>query len=97
VPAEERERIFERFYETQDVTHHSSGDAEFGRSGLGIGLAITRGIVHAHGGSVRCEGRPAGGSRFVVELPLAHAQSIPGRGAGTAGSDASTIKEDLAA
>ena len=71
VPVEERERIFEQFYETQDVSHHSSGDAEFGRSGLGIGLAITRGIVHAHGGSVRCEEHPGGGSRFVIELPLA--------------------------
>jgi signal transduction histidine kinase len=70
VPLEERERIFEQFYETQDVSHHSSGDAEFGRSGLGIGLAITRGIVHAHGGSVRCEERQGGGSRFVIELPL---------------------------
>lgn len=69
VPVEERTRIFERFYEAGDVAKHSSGDGEFGRSGLGIGLPITRGIVQAHGGTIHCEGRAGCGSRFVVELP----------------------------
>ncbi|MCA9729923.1 MAG: HAMP domain-containing histidine kinase, partial [Candidatus Eisenbacteria bacterium] len=91
VPADERERIFERFYETQDVLQHSSGDAEFGRSGLGIGLAIARGIVHAHGGTVRCEERRGGGSRFVVELPLAKAEGAVSSG------DAGRRAQDLAA
>jgi phosphoserine phosphatase RsbU/P len=39
-------------------------------SGLGLGLFITKQIAHAHGGSIRVDSDPAGGTtRFVVELP----------------------------
>lgn len=60
IPAEARERIF-RPYERM------AGAA--GLPGLGIGLYVTAEIVKAHGGSIRVEGRPQGGSSFVVELP----------------------------
>lgn len=62
VPAEARERIF-RPYER--VVHG-------GRSipGLGIGLYVTSEMIKAHGGTIRVEDRPGGGSRFTVELPL---------------------------
>lgn len=61
IPAEARERIFrpyERMADSADVP------------GLGIGLYVTAEIVKAHGGSIRVEGRPDGGSSFLVELPL---------------------------
>lgn len=61
IPEEARDRIFrpyERIAEAEALP------------GMGIGLFITAEIVKAHGGSIRVEGRPAGGSRFVVELPL---------------------------
>jgi signal transduction histidine kinase len=40
-----------------------------GQGGLGLGLAIVRSIVEAHGGTVRAESRPNEGSTFIVALP----------------------------
>lgn len=39
-------------------------------SGVGLGLSITKRLVEAHGGSIRYDARPGGGSRFVFTLPL---------------------------
>ncbi|HSP55319.1 MAG TPA: ATP-binding protein, partial [Dehalococcoidia bacterium] len=39
-------------------------------SGSGLGLAVAKGLVEAHGGSIRAENRPEGGARFVFELPV---------------------------
>jgi signal transduction histidine kinase len=41
-----------------------------GPGGSGLGLAVARGIVHRHGGTLRVEGGSGGGSTFVVRLPL---------------------------
>lgn len=56
--------IFERFYRTDKSRTRSSG-------GLGIGLAITKAAVEAHGGSVTVESREGKGSTFIIRLPLA--------------------------
>ncbi|PKL04339.1 MAG: hypothetical protein CVV54_05530 [Synergistetes bacterium HGW-Synergistetes-1] len=56
--------IFERFYRTDKSRARSSG-------GLGIGLAITKAVVEAHGGSVTAESREGEGSIFIIRLPLA--------------------------
>jgi two-component system, OmpR family, sensor histidine kinase KdpD len=60
IPAPERERVFDQFYRV-----------EGGRrpEGTGMGLAICRGIVQAHGGSLRVETTPGGGATFVLTLP----------------------------
>jgi signal transduction histidine kinase len=39
-------------------------------SGSGLGLAVAKGLVEAHGGSILVENRPEGGARFVFELPV---------------------------
>jgi two-component system sensor histidine kinase KdpD len=55
------ERVFEKFYRGE--SSHRSG-------GVGLGLAICRGIVEAHGGRLRGANRPDGGAAFTLTLPL---------------------------
>ena len=64
VPSELAGRIFERFY-----TQRPEGEA-FGRHS-GLGLAIARAIVEAHGGTIAVENRAEGGARFTVWLAAA--------------------------
>jgi K+-sensing histidine kinase KdpD len=58
VPLPERETIFEPF----------AGAVESGSTG--IGLAICRSVVEAHGGTISVDDAPLGGARFVVRLPI---------------------------
>jgi len=52
--------------------YRSTTGLEFNLPGLGLGLQTARGIVEAHGGSLRAESRLGEGSTFVIEIPLAH-------------------------
>jgi signal transduction histidine kinase len=63
IPPEKRDRIFERFYQAHQ---HES------RSGMGLGLYISRQIVRMHGGELFAEFPEDGGTCFVIRLP-AHA------------------------
>lgn len=65
IPDEARERVFERF------ARGPVGRHRVGHEGAGLGLSLVSEHVRLHGGKVWVEGRPAGGSRFVVELPAA--------------------------
>jgi two-component system sensor histidine kinase KdpD len=74
IAAEERERIMEPFYQSRD------GQSQKG--GVGLGLAIARGIVEAHHGHLTIEDTPGGGATFVLTLPrqVAAVESIHGAG-----------------
>ena len=48
---------------------HGSGRLAFQARGLGLGLAMVKAIVEAHGGSVAVESAPGLGSRFTLRLP----------------------------
>jgi two-component system, OmpR family, sensor histidine kinase SaeS len=58
------QRMFERFWRDDASRTASSG-------GAGLGLAIARGLVHAHGGTIWAENRDGGGARVAFTLPLA--------------------------
>ena len=68
LPAGREEEIFEKF---------ERGKKESATPGVGLGLAICRAIVQAHGGTIRAENRPQGGSHFVFTLPLGHPPALP--------------------
>jgi two-component system sensor kinase FixL len=56
IPADELPRVFEPFFTSKP-------------NGLGMGLAISRSIIEAHGGRLWAENRPAGGAAFTFTLP----------------------------
>ena len=77
IRAEDQERIFSKLVELKDINLHSSGIAEFNSSGLGLGLSIARGIIEAHGGTIRVESEVGKGSTFRIRLPFAAEGAAP--------------------
>jgi two-component system sensor histidine kinase KdpD len=61
LPSGERERLFDKF---------QRGKPEGIIVGAGLGLAICRAIVRAHGGDITAGERPGGGARFEFTLPI---------------------------
>ncbi len=61
LPAGQEQGIFEKF---------TRGKHESATSGVGLGLAICRAIVEAHGGTIRAEASAEGGAAFIFTLPL---------------------------
>jgi signal transduction histidine kinase len=69
IPPEELPHIFRRFFSTFDTSHHTSGEYEFGRRGIGLGLPVVRRFVEMHGGEVGVESEVGAGSTFTISLP----------------------------
>lgn len=74
IDPEHHERIFDKFYQVGDISHHSSGKTKFKGGGPGLGLAITKGVIEAHGGKIWVESKGydeerCPGSTFHILLP----------------------------
>jgi signal transduction histidine kinase len=69
ITAEHLPHIFDRFYRTDPARSRDRG-------GAGLGLAIARAIIEAHGGQIKVtsEGVPGQGSMFTIQLPVTHNQ-----------------------
>ena len=64
IPRSEQKKIFEKFFRGEDSLVHET-------KGSGLGLALVRHIMEAHGGSVEVESTPGKGSTFTLALPVA--------------------------
>lgn len=63
IPAEELPHAFERLWRGRDARHIA---------GSGIGLAVVRELITAHGGAVALESPPGGGLTVTIRLPARH-------------------------
>ncbi len=71
IPPEQQQHVFERAALMRDSRHHHSSTAlEFNSAGLGLGLGIARGIVEAHGGTLKFDSAQGHGTTFTLRLPL---------------------------
>jgi len=64
------DRLFEPFFTGYDVSHHSSGQYEHGRRGLGLGLSVVKAFVEMHGGTVRVDTEVGRGTTFTITIPM---------------------------
>ena len=62
LPRKSESKVFEPFFRGRSIVAD-------GQRGMGIGLAICHGLVHAHGGSITAGNRSGGGAEFVITLP----------------------------
>jgi signal transduction histidine kinase len=80
--------IFSKFYQPGDLSKHSTSKTRFKGSGAGLGLALSKGIVEAHGGRIWVESKGYDevnfpGSNFHVILPLSNSSRNGGASLGT--------------
>ena len=68
IPEGQEEHIFEK------LVRFPQGDA---RPGAGLGLAICKGVIQAHGGKIMASNRPSGGAQFMISLPLGQRPAAP--------------------
>ena len=62
IQKEDLAHVFERFYRSEKSRNRNMG-------GAGLGLAIAKGIIHAHGGNITVESEPESGTTFIIRLP----------------------------
>jgi signal transduction histidine kinase len=76
VPQSEQEHLFEPFFTGFDTLRHSSGEYEFGKRGIGLGLCLVKTFVQLHGGRVEVSSTPGSGSTFAFVLPRSQSNRV---------------------
>ena len=69
IPLDEQRHLFDPFFTGFDTLHHSSGDYQFDKRGIGLGLCLVKTFVALHGGRVEVTSAPGQGSTFAFVLP----------------------------
>lgn len=69
IAPEECQHVFEPFFTGFDTLHHSSGDYQYGKRGMGLGLCLVKSFVELHGGTIQIQTEPERGTVFQIELP----------------------------
>lgn len=82
IPVNEQRHIFDQFYVLGSIAHHSTSKSAFQGGGLGLGLAITKGIIEAHNGRIWVESERRDveklpGSTFHILLPISQKTQKP--------------------
>ncbi len=89
----EQQHLFEPFFTGFDTLHHSSGEYQFGKRGIGLGLCLVKTFVELHGGRVEVQSTPGRGSSFGFLLPRRQPLAVKAKTASklieTASEDAS--------
>jgi signal transduction histidine kinase len=69
VPPADQQYLFEPFFTGFDTLRHSSGDYQFRKRGIGLGLWLVKTFVELHGGRVEVASTPGEGSTFSLLMP----------------------------
>ncbi len=73
----DRPHLFEPFFTGFDTMHHSSGEFQFCKRGIGLGLCLVKTFVELHGGTVSFESAPGQGTTFAFRIPRRSPRQIP--------------------
>lgn len=85
IDPQDQDRIFDKFYGITEPLRHSSGRTKFKGGGPGLGLAVAKGIIDAHGGKIWVDSKGRDeqgcpGSNFHFMLPVLSQPPAPPRG-----------------
>jgi signal transduction histidine kinase len=72
----DQQHLFEPFFTGFDTLRHSSGEFQYGKRGIGLGLCLVKSFVQLHGGRVEVSSTPGVGSTFAFVLPRSQSNRV---------------------